>query len=104
MSKFVLIFRGGAIATRTASPSEVQAHLEKWRTWLDGLASAGVGQGGQRLQSAGVTVRGRQRSPDSSENIHWSNVGNASRFATQTASAIRARSQELANAGTVCGM
>jgi hypothetical protein len=63
MSKFMFIFRGGGIATTGVSPSELQAHLAKWRTWIDGLAKSGHNrEPGSALQNAGKTLRGRGRS------------------------------------------
>ncbi len=40
-SKFMLIFRGGAVARHDLSPSELQAHVEKWYRWSDELARQG---------------------------------------------------------------
>ena len=62
MAKFMFIFRGGGIATPGVSPSELQAHLTKWREWMDGLVKSGhpLERGGA-LQNAGRTVRGRER-------------------------------------------
>jgi hypothetical protein len=34
-SKFMLIFRGGAVSRCDLSPSELQAHVEKWYRWSD---------------------------------------------------------------------
>jgi len=62
MSKFMFVFRGGGFATAGVSPTELQAHLTKWRSWLDGLAKSGHSRdGGIPLQNPGKTLRGRQR-------------------------------------------
>ena len=62
MSKFMFVFRGGGIATAGVSPTELQAHLTKWRSWLDGLAKSGhTSDSGTPLQNPGKTIRGRQR-------------------------------------------
>jgi hypothetical protein len=62
MSKFMLVFRGGGFATAGVTPTELQAHLTKWRSWLDALAKSGHSRdGGTPLQNPGKTLRGRQR-------------------------------------------
>jgi hypothetical protein len=62
-SKFMLIFRGGAVARRDRdlSPSELQNHVEKWYRWSDELARQGRGNTGTALDDPGATVRGRER-------------------------------------------
>jgi len=40
----MLIFRGGAVARHDLSPSELQAHVEKWYRWSDELARQGRGK------------------------------------------------------------
>ena len=42
--KFMLIFRGGAVSRHDLSPSELQAHVEKWYRWSDELARQGRAQ------------------------------------------------------------
>ena len=60
--KFMLIFRGGAVAWRDLSPSELQAHVEKWYRWSDELARQGRARNaGTALDNPGATVRGRER-------------------------------------------
>src|SRR5512142_2705537 len=59
--KFMLIFRGGAVARRDLSPSELQAHVEKWYRWSDELARQGRGNAGTALGSPGAAVRGHER-------------------------------------------
>jgi hypothetical protein len=60
-SKFMLIFRGGAVARHDLSPSELQAHVEKWYRWSDELARQGRGNAGTALDNRGATVRGHER-------------------------------------------
>jgi hypothetical protein len=60
-SKFMLIFRGGAVARRDLSPSELQAHVEKWYRWSDELARQGRGNAGTALGNPGAAVRGHER-------------------------------------------
>jgi RNA polymerase sigma factor (sigma-70 family) len=61
-SKFMLIFRGGAVSRHDLSPSELQAHVEKWYRWSDELArQSRVRNAGTALDNPGATVRGRER-------------------------------------------
>jgi hypothetical protein len=64
-SKFMLIFRGGAVAGHDLSPSELQAHVEKWYRWSDELARQGRQNDGHNagtaLDNQGATVRGQER-------------------------------------------
>ena len=57
----MLIFRGGAVARHDLSPSELQAHVEKWYRWSDELARQGRGSTGTALGNPGAAVRGRER-------------------------------------------
>jgi hypothetical protein len=62
MAQFVFIFRGGAfVASPALSPSEMQAHLQKWYRWADALGKSGHRSGGQPLAPTGQTIRGRER-------------------------------------------
>ena len=60
-NKFMLIFRGGAVARRDLSPSELQAHVEKWYRWSDELARQGRRNAGTALDNPGAAVRGHER-------------------------------------------
>jgi hypothetical protein len=60
-SKFMLIFRGGAVSRRDLSPSELQAHVEKWYRWSDELARQGRRNAGTALDNPGAAVRGHER-------------------------------------------
>ena len=57
----MLIFRGGAVSRHDLSPSQLQAHVEKWYRWSDELARQGRGNAGTALDNPGVAVRGRER-------------------------------------------
>ncbi len=57
----MLIFRGGAVARHDLSPSELQAHVEKWYRWSDELARQGRRNAGTALDHPGATVRGHER-------------------------------------------
>jgi hypothetical protein len=62
MSRFVFVFRGGAVAQKELAPAEVGAHLQKWMVWLGELDKKGQSEpGGQRLDMSGKTVRGRSK-------------------------------------------
>jgi hypothetical protein len=60
-SKFMLIFRGGAVARHDLSPSQLQAHVEKWYRWSDELARQGRRNTGTALDNPGAAVRGHER-------------------------------------------
>jgi hypothetical protein len=60
-SKFMLIFRGGAVSRSDLSPSDLQAHVAKWYTWSDELTRRGRRIIGSPLDNLGVTVRGTER-------------------------------------------
>lgn len=55
------IFRGGAFVTPGLSPTEMQAHLEKWYAWAGALAKQGRQGGGHPLHNEGKTIRGQDR-------------------------------------------
>ena len=58
----MLIFRGGAVSRPDLSPSELQAHVEKWYRWSDELARQGRARNnGTALDNPGATVRGHER-------------------------------------------
>jgi hypothetical protein len=59
--KFMLIFRGGAVGEHDLSPSQLQAHVEKWYRWSDELARQGRHNTGTALANPGVVVRGHER-------------------------------------------
>jgi hypothetical protein len=63
MSAYILIFRGGDEA-RTAdqqSPERWQAHMQKWKAWIDDLTVQGKYVDAQPLKIAGKVVRGRKK-------------------------------------------
>ena len=61
MPNFMYIFRGGAFVTPGLSPTEMQAHLEKWHAWAGALAKQGRSSGGHPLHNGGKTIRGQDR-------------------------------------------
>jgi len=56
-STFLYVFRGGAPMTGI-SPEEMQRHMAKWGTWIEGLAKEGHMRGGDPLETTGKVVRG----------------------------------------------
>src|SRR5262249_45933249 len=60
-SRYMLIFRGGAVSRDDVSPSLLQAHLEKWYAWSDELTRHGRRNVGNPLDNPGKTVRGYER-------------------------------------------
>jgi len=63
MSDYLLLFRGGD-AQRTdeqKDPIKWQAHLMKWKTWMDSLAQKGKFIGGQPLGIDGSVITGSKK-------------------------------------------
>ncbi len=59
MTDFLFLFRGGR--TDTLSPEEMQRSLQKWGTWMEGLAKAGTFKGGEPLEEGGKVVSGTRK-------------------------------------------
>src|SRR5260370_24050829 len=57
----MLIVLGGAGSRHYMSPSELQAHVEKWYRWSDELARQGRRNAGTPLDNLGAAVRGHER-------------------------------------------
>ncbi|UWE10358.1 YciI family protein [Actinacidiphila bryophytorum] len=58
---YMLLFRGGAVSRDDLSPSDLQAHLDKWYRWSDELARQGRRNTGTALDNPGAKVQGRER-------------------------------------------
>ena len=56
----MFLFRGGVDMSKM-SPSEQQAHMMKWKTWMDELAAKGKLLGGDPLNGEGKVLTGRSR-------------------------------------------
>jgi hypothetical protein len=56
MNGYLFLFRGGE---PSASPEDNQKHMQKWVAWMDTLRNAGQLKGGEPLERAGKTLRGR---------------------------------------------
>ena len=60
MSEFLYIYRG---PQRPNDPQEAQQIMQKWMTWLEGLAKQGkMKDRGQPLEPTGKVVNGKQKS------------------------------------------
>ena len=62
MKEFLLLFRGGD-AQRIAeqqSPEQWQAHMMKWKSWMEKLGGQGRFVGGQPLERSGV-IKGKKK-------------------------------------------
>jgi hypothetical protein len=59
MADFMYLFRGGVM---DRSPEQMQASMQKWRTWMDELGKKGHFKGGEPLEPAtGKVVSGKQK-------------------------------------------
>lgn len=62
MSRYVFVFRGGAVVRKEIAPAELGAHLQKWMVWVGELGKKGQAEpNGSRLQLSGKTVRGTSK-------------------------------------------
>ena len=57
MTKFMYLFRGGDARMAEMSSEESQAHMEKWKSWMGGLAQSGNLIDGLPLAREGKQVR-----------------------------------------------
>jgi hypothetical protein len=58
MKEYLFIFRGGDDPGIRESPALMQAHLAKWKVWIDHIASQGKYITGQPLTGSGKVVQG----------------------------------------------
>ena len=61
MKDYLLLFRGGDILNNETSPEELQAHMQKWMHWMDGLQQQGKLSGGQPLSPEGKQITGNKK-------------------------------------------
>jgi hypothetical protein len=61
MSEYMYLFRGGEIPVAQRSAENMQAHLQKWRDWIQALSQQGTFITGQPLQTGGQVVAGRAK-------------------------------------------
>ncbi len=55
MKDFLFLFRGGSAP---ASPEEGQKRMQRWTSWIEGLAKAGKTKGGFPLETGGKYLSG----------------------------------------------
>ncbi|HTQ29550.1 MAG TPA: YciI family protein [Puia sp.] len=60
MKEYLFIFRGGDDPGMRESPAMMQAHLMKWKHWIDAIAAEGKYITGQPLTTAGKVVYGKK--------------------------------------------
>ncbi len=60
MKEFLLLFRGRDTAP-DASPEEIQARMQKWMDWINGIAQAEKYLGGRPLEETGKTISGKKK-------------------------------------------
>ena len=56
MKEYLYLFRGGDAQMAQQSPEAMQAHMQKWRVWMEGLAKEGKLVAGQPLEKSGKVV------------------------------------------------
>ena len=61
MEKYLFIFRGGDNDRTSQSPEQLQAHMQKWGAWMQGLAQKGILVGGEPLEKEGKQVNGKKK-------------------------------------------
>ena len=60
MTDFLFLFRGGGSAPNP-SPEDMQRSLQKWGSWIQGLAQAGTFKAGEPLERGGKVVAGAKK-------------------------------------------
>jgi hypothetical protein len=60
MKEYLFVFRGGDDPGMRESPALMQAHLSKWKVWIDAISSEGKYITGQPLTATGRVVRGKK--------------------------------------------
>ena len=63
MKDYLLLFRGGDSRRVDAqnNPEEWQAHMMKWKIWMEGLGKAGKFVSGQPLSKDGSVINGSKK-------------------------------------------
>ena len=63
MSKYMFLFRGGDASRidAQANPQEWQAHMMKWKAWMEDLAKQGKMLAGEPLDKTGKVLTGRAK-------------------------------------------
>lgn len=58
MTDYLFLFRGGDM---NLSPEEMQKHLQKWGTWIKGIADQGKFKGGDPLGKGAKVIEGKKK-------------------------------------------
>ena len=58
MKEYLFLFRGNGMPE---SPEEAQAHMQRWRQWMEGLSKQGKFVGAQPLDKTGKKVTGSNK-------------------------------------------
>ena len=58
MNRYMLILYGGGQRMARMSPEQIQEHMKRWATWMDGLAKQGIWDGGEPLGAEARVVSG----------------------------------------------
>jgi hypothetical protein len=63
MSKYMFLFRGDPANRIDAQtkPQEWQAHMMKWKTWIEALTAQGKMLAGEPLEKQGKVLKGRAK-------------------------------------------
>ena len=61
MEKFIYLFRNSATPNPNLSPEVMQAHMQKWTSWMTELGKKGIMVGGEPLQTTGKQVNGTKK-------------------------------------------
>ncbi|MBK8338878.1 MAG: hypothetical protein IPK99_02175 [Flavobacteriales bacterium] len=61
MSKYLFLFRGQEARSPGTHPEEAQAHMMKWKIWMDTLAAKGIMLGGEPLDMPGKVLSGKAK-------------------------------------------
>ena len=59
MADYIFFMRGGDARTMNLSESEMNAHMQEWKMYMEGLGTAGKLRGGAPLGSDGLTLNGK---------------------------------------------
>ncbi len=60
MSDFLFLFRGGEPSSNL-SPQQLQQRMQKWATWIEGLAKAGKFKSGYPLENSAKVISGKNK-------------------------------------------
>src|SRR4051794_39234962 len=61
MSEFILLFRGADAHAAEHSPESMQANMQKWMEWMDGLQKEGKFLSAQPLKETGKIISGNKK-------------------------------------------